>query len=212
MRGATTVTACYYDIFGISIHAPHARSDPSIACRVSRRTFYFNPRSSCEERPGLRVTALSVMTDFNPRSSCEERQHTMRQLLINARDFNPRSSCEERPGLELDKRHLHAISIHAPHARSDKAELFWNGRKADFNPRSSCEERLYRLSMSWTNALFQSTLLMRGATAVPVAPRHDRLFQSTLLMRGATWPRTCAKRTRRDFNPRSSCEERRFQI
>ena len=37
----------------ISIHAPHARSDVilSLASRSSR--YYFNPRSSCEERPDV---------------------------------------------------------------------------------------------------------------------------------------------------------------
>ena len=38
-----------------------------------------------------------------------------------------------------------------------------------------------------TSRLFQSTLLMRGATCVPVpVPRYRCRFQSTLLMRGAT--------------------------
>ena len=54
MRGATRPEAgiddrsCY-----ISIHAPHARSDIG---RISstRSRFYFNPRSSCEERHSQR--------------------------------------------------------------------------------------------------------------------------------------------------------------
>ena len=64
-------------------------------------------------------------------------------------------------------RHTHAtmliISIHAPHARSDSVT-------------TSC--RLY--------SLFQSTLLMRGATDRRHERVHAILFQSTLLMRGAT--------------------------
>ena len=77
--------------------------------------------------------------------------------------------------------------------------------------------------------VFQSTLLMRGATVVVecLTPRlrisihapHARsalaekavtphyTFQSTLLMRGATW-RVACRHPIHDFNPRSSCEER----
>ena len=79
----------------ISIHAPHARSDSSrIAsalasgifqstllmrgatirtARNSTRSSYFNPRSSCEERPDADAARLCRGQDFNPRSSCEER-------------------------------------------------------------------------------------------------------------------------------------------
>ena len=149
------------------------------------------------------------------------------------------------------------ISIHAPHARSDHGRKWRRARKSgNFNPRSSCEERrsgrhcLYiivkyfnprssceerHLSKSFnsstTNA-FQSTLLMRGATAsatsMAIGPsnfnprssceerrkRARRLrgglgFQSTLLMRGATSSSERGGEARvRDFNPRSSCEER----
>ena len=58
-----------------------------------------------------------------------------------------------------------AISIHAPHARSD----------------------MTLLSNQLARPLFQSTLLMRGATRTTVLARilHTS-FQSTLLMRGAT--------------------------
>ena len=78
--------------------------------------------------------------------------------------FNPRSSCEERPAFLSAQLSLQRISIHAPHARSDKAIPYrwkyegisihapharsdFRERSAylsygpDFNPRSSCEER-----------------------------------------------------------------------
>ena len=55
---------------------------------------------------------------------------------------------------------------------------------------------------------FQSTLLMRGATTDDYArSRARKKFQSTLLMRGATSCQPVHPRPR-DFNPRSSCEER----
>ena len=101
------------------------------------------------------------------------------------------------------------ISIHAPHARSDVSF-------------SAC---------FLTVSVFQSTLLMRGATDVEADAVGSSGFQSTLLMRGATFGSTAAKAQaeisihapharsdnsvtagdgrRPHFNPRSSCEERR---
>ena len=104
---------------------------------------------------------------------------------------------------------------------------------SNFNPRSSCEERqdsyVIRIFMY---DIFQSTLLMRGATwELAEIDYVAGIFQSTLLMRGATcqflrqyspWryisihaphARSDANgRTSRSgatyFNPRSSCEER----
>ena len=72
MRGATVVASAICVRAVISIHAPHARSDSS---RISGivNSWYFNPRSSCEERPARRRTCL-LLSDFNPRSSCEERR------------------------------------------------------------------------------------------------------------------------------------------
>ena len=101
-------------------------------------------------------------------------------------NFNPRSSCEERPGAFCGTR-----------------KVCWY-----FNPRSSCEERLIRYRDDVAICQFQSTLLMRGATA----SRHCKMlgteFQSTLLMRGATCACSLRSLAVQNFNPRSSCEER----
>ena len=127
----------------------------------------------------------------------------------------------------------HDISIHAPHARSDRLTAPPRSQRGHFNPRSSCEERPATTSCmdAVDSRIFQSTLLMRGATCASIDLFLClRAFQSTLLMRGATarlpysyqafrisihapharsdvlpdhrWPR------RAYFNPRSSCEER----
>ena len=102
----------------------------------------FNPRSSCEERLKYDMT-MAEFLHFNPRSSCEERRLRLRQRAALRFHFNPRSSCEERQG----HRRLHDagrnISIHAPHARSDKLLR-------------DLREGVQK---------FQSTLLMRGATS-----------------------------------------------
>ena len=56
------------------------------------------------------------------------------------------------------------ISIHAPHARSDCVERESKAHDAYFNPRSSCEERPDHRKCIAVAIVFQSTLLMRGAT------------------------------------------------
>ena len=82
-----------------------------------------------------------------------------------APDFNPRSSCEERLTVN---HHNHLL-------------------KYNFNPRSSCEERRGQSFIIECRLVFQSTLLMRGATGIRgVSYSTRRGFQSTLLMRGAT--------------------------
>ena len=123
---------------------------------------------------------------FNPRSSCEERHipmsFTEKQIKISIHAPHARSDLQ--PFIDDG---WTAISIHAPHARSDRASSPSAVLLHYFNPRSSCEERLYE---SWTDddyLIFQSTLLMRGATLC-----------SAQRLSGCC-----------DFNPRSSCEERR---
>ena len=101
-----------------------------------------------------------------------------------------------------------------------------------FNPRSSCEERLWPPVGTAFVIVFQSTLLMRGATrglaparagayyfnprssceerrgAKKIVRNREKIFQSTLLMRGATSGTPSAAADEQNFNPRSSCEER----
>ena len=212
----------------ISIHTPHARSD---LCRISEsiQWLYFNPRSSCEERPHC-TRFVSSGKNFNPRSSCEERlisiqvhhatpifQSTL--LMRGATPFagngvdvmrisihapharsdddvlqvlrddgisihapHARSDLTARGERRIQSISIHApharsdeamkegaldvvISIHAPHARSDASRQSFHAASCHFNPRSSCEERLRMLDSSSTTPLFQSTLLMRGATS-----------------------------------------------
>ena len=102
--------------------------------------------------------------------------------------FNPRSSCEERPEHSAWRTLSFRISIHAPHARSDNVIPIDVISYYNFNPRSSCEERHGQRKPSLLMAIFQSTLLMRGATFGVKVQCFLHLFQSTLLMRGATAP------------------------
>ena len=124
--------------------------------------YNFNPRSSCEERPAvitgplvckiISIHAPHARSDsrpffemrgkdyFNPRSSCEERRRSASSSR-SCQNFNPRSSCEERRDGDAG----HCLRRY-------------------FNPRSSCEERPPTFQQGFGMELFQSTLLMRGAT------------------------------------------------
>ena len=140
MRGATLKASA---IGAVTLHF-----NPRSSCEERRDTIYtdgkyvydFNPRSSCEERP-LYIQSSPLKCNFNPRSSCEERLGCSlgpaRRRHFNPRSsceerrhrgvrqprrpyFNPRSSCEERQSLKFYWIKCEYISIHAPHARSDK--------------------------------------------------------------------------------------------
>ena len=192
----------------ISIHAPHTRSD-LLRLTGTPSTINFNPRSSYEERPrALPWSAKSL--HFNPRSSYEERHSErdsdLRHVIISIHaphtrsddrrfrrcycireNFNPRSSYEERPhALPTLDNDAGRISIHAPHTRSDPQAtvLYWL-REISIHAPHTRSDRFF-LHPKIFPRIFQSTLLIRGATAnAPVFPVRGK-FQSTLLIRGAT--------------------------
>ena len=101
---------------------------------------YFNPRSSCEERPrqsAIVQRAMKFQSTLLMRGATGWQQDIQADLHISihaphARSdevsginiphgflhFNPRSSCEERLRIKAPEL-ARIISIHAPHARSD---------------------------------------------------------------------------------------------
>ena len=124
MRGATVSCLTKAVVVHISIHAPHARSDRNMPLRRIEPS-YFNPRSSCEERPArekpsrrqgrISIHAPHARSDYYTTYTAQK-----------SRNFNPRSSCEERLALNAAADAKAYISIHAPHARSDKANFAWS--------------------------------------------------------------------------------------
>ena len=108
----------------ISIHAPHARSDELTEDAI--KTAY-GFQSTLLMRGATIWLTDGTMTgsDFNPRSSCEERLLSDKPTQAR-QDFNPRSSCEERLQVAIALALAEGISIHAPHARSDVAEMYNN--------------------------------------------------------------------------------------
>ena len=190
----------------ISIHAPHARSDqrPGGLCLRPIHISIHAPHARSDHDQGVRelwwtisIHAPHARSDPSQSSHISDKKFQSTLLMrgatsstsscASAWNFNPRSSCEERHDTAEATADA-GISIHAPHARSDVSG---------------------QMSQS-TFSIFQSTLLMRGATAVPASmafsscnfnprssceerpgrratTRHFSTFQSTLLMRGATY-------------------------
>ena len=170
---------------------------------------YFNPRSSCEERLGIFASVL-LSIYFNPRSSCEERPSQAAKSVTSHTQFQSTLLMRGATiAVPIEKIRAN-ISIHAPHARSDSGSskyVVCSNVISIHAPHARSDKQ------SEVDALkheqFQSTLLMRGATArSKIRTRHPE-FQSTLLMRGATRVHPLLMRRRSYFNPRSSCEERR---
>ena len=150
-------------LYSISIHAPHARSDNLFPCLTFMDTMISIHAPHARSDP----LVLHICFDaFLFQSTLLMRGATGRSptTLSVRTHFNPRSSCEER-----------------------RASWCVITQYRNFNPRSSCEERHYNEQQRYFNDLFQSTLLMRGAT--------ERLY-----LQDST----------ENFNPRSSCEERRI--
>ena len=138
MRGATKFRLKIALFFNISIHAPHARSDPfDFMFLVAQQISIHAPHARSDS---MNPDVKALKKHFNPRSSCEERQHHIIPLvfvIIFQSTLLMRGAT--RSGL---------LSIIPP----------------NFNPRSSCEERQIVGTRGHHFILFQSTLLMRGAT------------------------------------------------
>ena len=110
----------------------------------------------------MQVAFLLPISDFNPRSSCEERQDADKLCracaLISIHAPHARSD----KIIFIDVINL-VISIHAPHARSDDylASFFFLYEISIHAPHARSDDIELKTQIS---ALFQSTLLMRGAT------------------------------------------------
>ena len=116
MRGATShqsISGCHD---GISIHAPHARSDDHRA-PVVQSIRYFNPRSSCEERRAYISLERSfcIISIHAPHARSDTMWGTSQDIFL----FQSTLLMRGATGVTPSKRKRLMISIHAPHARSD---------------------------------------------------------------------------------------------
>jgi len=141
VRGATCATKLFEQKKAISIHAPRAGSDVGYQMPISWVS-NFNPRSPCGERLCIPFVIV-VIIGF---------QST---LPVRGATLTP---CGRKASMQ--------ISIHAPRAGSDSRVLSEEYVLCYFNPRSPCGERHKVLKVVGRTDEFQSTLPVRGATAI----------------------------------------------
>ena len=139
MRGATWAICVSTAIAGISIHAPHARSD-GVGMKVKSNYFISihapHARSDCW---GNRIDMQRLISIHAPHARSDNRKPDIvdRHVEFQSTLLMRGATCHSWQGY-----HRPQISIHAPHARSD-------------------ERQCIDIAI---DAVFQSTLLMRGAT------------------------------------------------
>ena len=196
------------DAATISIHAPHARSDGQRTSQVLVTVISIHaPHARSDGLLRLIKRLICHISIHAPHARSDKGLFRIQSHALLISIHAPHARSDRHAALLSD--HC-GISIHAPHARSDATSTCSPPSSRHFNPRSSCEERHSASSQTPPEqALFQSTLLMRGATRLCTS--HTSIptkFQSTLLMRGATCRSSHTCPSRQNFNPRSSCEER----
>ena len=170
----------------ISIHAPHARSD------------FVHRHTHCSALP-ISIHAPHARSDIKADGTADKSKGIFQSTLLMR-------GATKMPGNEakVDK-----ISIHAPHARSDSRMVWLMRRYFIFQSTLLMRGATHYSKRVAVILRFQSTLLMRGATRAHSSLLSARIvFQSTFLMRGATFFYCPSASARRNFNPRSSCEER----
>ena len=131
----------------ISIHAPRTGSDSTWGRGPSDSTSF---QSTLPARGATQSALFSrrILSNFNPRSPHGERPFSTKYERPN-NDFNPRS----------------------PHGERPLSDSSW-ACAGDFNPRSPHGERPDWKKLCAKEAVFQSTLPARGATANSTQQHH----------------------------------------
>ena len=141
VRGATRMWTDLPDWMDISIHAPRAGCDWPWTTLPAPLPPYFNPRTPCGVRQGVRQ---------------------MEQKQVKISIHAPRAGCDAAAFVQtlLEKE----ISIHAPRAGCDSNWRYEVVRVGYFNPRTPCGVRPWGKSPVHPSNRFQSTHPVRGAT------------------------------------------------
>ena len=145
MRGATLVRFTPSTPRTISIHAPHAGSDRSRCTWAAGRLISIHaPHAGSDLRHGLQHGSQRISIHAPHAGS----DHSMALSMVQHGHFNPRSPCGERPAQAASDAEaakfqstlpmrgatgalrghivMRAISIHAPHAGSDRYIVYAN--------------------------------------------------------------------------------------
>ena len=232
MRGATLATVFPDFTDKISIHTPHAGSDFATDLPPLHK-YYFNPHSPCGERlahllekvntflfqstlpmrgaTGTSTSKINHPADFNPHSPCGERHHkTVSRIQLSEISIHTPHAGSDRQFRKMQR--LICISIHTPHAGSDSNLLPSLDRFSNFNPHSPCGERRFTSGIVHSCFVISIHTPHAGSDRWAVGVRHCRSHFN---------PHSpCGERLRcpynlfklADFNPHSPCGERRFFI
>ena len=164
MRGATCRKgSCSGSLRGISIHAPHARSDDTLGDLLDHYGFQSTLLMRGATWSFLFASPETVISIHAPHARSDDLQQGKPATIdifqstllmrgatnisdifaLTRPDFNPRSSCEERPlACRATGRNLSNFNPRSScEERLDRDEMAVHIQQ-HFNPRSSCEERL----------------------------------------------------------------------
>ena len=139
LRRATRETTSIKPVFGISIHALLAESDPAERHASSQQEISIH--ALLAESDSVLWMALNRLLRFLSTLSLRRATSLLALLICLPRDFYPRSPCGER---HLDAREPHYV--------------------CHFYPRSPCGERRGDLLNFFGRIIFLSTLSLRRAT------------------------------------------------
>ncbi len=183
------------------------RGATALGLKHETRSWDFNPRSPCGERPTASANWWG-RTNFNPRSPCGER-HTSGANTTQDKYFNPRSPCGERHKRAPRTAQHKGISIPAPLAGSDQHLPQPCARIVQFQsplplrgatPEDQCDNQPAQISIP---APLAGSDLFHGLTGTP------RRISIPAPLAGSDYIHTFNSTTVGHFNPRSPCGERR---
>ena len=192
----------------ISIHAPHARSD--MMRRPVMAAFYIFQSTLLMRGATAQMAVSTISSIFQStllmRGATQPCHQCHHGYLISIHAPHARSD------RHLGDRHNHLchISIHAPHARSDSIAIQCTccaGCISIHAPHARSDEEFpVKQWQQWAISIHAPHA--RSDRFSPQRGMHRVSFQSTLLMRGATLVVPQLVVVDVHFNPRSSCEER----
>ena len=161
LRGATCAAGLTQAALAISIHAPLAGCDTSLALTLAVRMAF---QSTHPLRGATLTTSVQMV-----RQRCQS-THPLRGATYGC-------------GPEAD---WLQISIHAPLAGCDRSTSRRTHSPRNFNPRTPCGVRPGQPCATLDLHGFQSTHPLRGATQTHAVVDIVQIFQSTHPLRGAT--------------------------
>ena len=177
-----------------------------MACRLP---IYFNPRTPCGVRPGIRG-CWAAAPHFNPRTPCGMRRLNGFGRSRPSRHFNPRTPCGVRRSRRWRfYRRRRFQSTHPVRGATDTPCFFAKSRSISIHaPRAGCDMGIWEVGVDIPISIHAPRA---GCdTRHTFATMMKSVFQSTHPVRGATSSFFCAPPARRIsiHAPRAGCDHR----